>query len=91
MTKKELIAVLADKTGNTKVAMTEIVDLALATIVKEMKKKDGVVDLAGFGKFSVKKVAARNGVNPATGEKVKIAATKKPVFKAAKALKEAVK
>ena len=54
-------------------------------------KKGGTVDLNGFGKFTVKKRAARNGINPLTKEKIKIKACKVPAFKASKTLKEIVK
>ena len=90
MTKKELVEVIAEKTGATKKDATECLNTVLDTIVSSLKKGEDV-DLAGFGKFQVKKRAARTGINPASGEKIKIAASKVPGFKAAKALKEAVK
>ncbi|MBQ1487431.1 MAG: HU family DNA-binding protein, partial [Lachnospiraceae bacterium] len=57
---------------------------------KELKKKDGKVQLVGFGTFDVTKRAAREGRNPQTGAKMKIKASKAPRFKAGKALKDAV-
>ena len=90
MNKKELVEVLAERTGATKKDATEYVNTVLEEIARELKKGKPV-DLAGFGKFEVKKRAARTGVNPKTGEKIKIKASKVPSFKAAKALKEAVK
>ncbi len=61
-------------------------------IVKEQKlKKDGKVQLVGFGTFEVTERAERQGRNPATGEAITIVASKSPKFKAGKALKEAVK
>ena len=54
-------------------------------------KEDGVVDIYGFGKFSLSERAARMGLNPATGEKIEIPASKSVKFKASKSLKDAVK
>ena len=50
-----------------------------------------MTDISGFGKFVVKTRNPRTGINPATGEKIEIAAVKAPGFKASKSLKEAVK
>lgn len=88
MNKKELIEAVADKACSKKEA-TELVNAVLDTITAQLKKGHDV-DLAGFGKFTVKKRKARNGINPLTKEKIKIAAKKAPNFKAAKALKDAV-
>lgn len=90
ITKKELVELVAEQTGCTKKAAKDTVDAGFALVEKTIAK-GGVVDFSGFGKFESKKRKARTGVNPATGEKIKIAATKVPSFKAAKALKEAVK
>ena len=60
-----------------------------AELAKTLKAGDSVA-LVGFGTFSVKARAAREGVNPATGAKIKIAASKVPAFKAGKALKDAI-
>ncbi|MBP6855613.1 MAG: HU family DNA-binding protein [Candidatus Pacebacteria bacterium] len=65
------------------------VDAIFDTIVKALAKGDEVA-IAGFGTFRVAKRAAREGINPRTGEKIQIAASIKPKFRAAKALKEAV-
>ncbi len=89
MNKKELIEVVAEK-ANSKKEATELVNAVFETVIAEIAKGN-VVDIAGFGKFEVKEKAARTGVNPATGEKIKIAASKAPKFKAAKALKDACK
>ena len=62
----------------------------LAAIKKALKKGESVT-LVGFGTFSVSKRKARKGRNPQTGEAIKIAAKKVPVFKAGKGLKDAVK
>ena len=89
MTKDELIDAVANVCDSKKQA-GEVVISVLDTITATLSK-GGEVVLTGFGKFSVSKRAARMGVNPRTGEKIKIAATTVPKFKAGKALKDAVK
>lgn len=69
---------------------TEAVDAVFDTITKALSRGDEVA-IAGFGVFKVAKRAARQGVNPKTGEKIQIAASIKPKFRAGKALKDAVK
>lgn len=66
------------------------VDAIFDTIVKTMSRGEEVA-IPGFGTFRVAKRAAREGRNPKTGEKIQIAASTKPKFRAAKVLKEAVK
>ncbi len=68
----------------------QIVDAIFDTITKSLSRGEEVA-ISGFGVFKVAKRAAREGVNPKTGEKIQIAASIKPKFRAAKALKEAVK
>ena len=68
----------------------EIVDAVFDTIVKSLSRGEEVA-ITGFGVFKVVKRAARMGVNPKTGEKIQIAASVKPKFRAGKVLKEAVK
>ena len=89
MNKAELVAALAAKTGDTKKAAEASVD-AFVSVVKETLKKGDKVQLVGFGSFEVRKRAARKGRNPQTKEEIKIPASKAPVFKAGKALKETV-
>ena len=89
MTKKELVAAMAEKTELTK-KDTELLLNALVEVVSEALSNGDEVALSGFGKFEVRERAARTGRNPQTGETIEIAATKAPAFKAAKALKEAV-
>lgn len=89
MNKDELVTAVAAKTGMTKKAAEESVAATIATIVDTLKKGDKV-SLLGFGSFEVKERAARDGHNPATGEKIKIAACKAPSFKAGKAFKDAL-
>ncbi len=66
------------------------VDGVFDTIVKTLSRGDEVA-ITGFGTFKVVKRAARTGINPKTGEKIQIAASIKPKFRAGKVLKEAVK
>lgn len=90
MNKDELIDAVASKTAVAKKEATAVLDGALDEIAKALAG-GGEVKLTGFGTFSVSKRAARQGVNPRTGEKIQIAATNAPKFKAGKGLKDAVK
>jgi len=90
LNKKALAEVLAEKIGVTKKDATTAVETIFEEITNTVAKS-GKVDISGFGKFEVVERAARQGVNPATGEKIQIAASKAPKFKAAKAFKDAVK
>ena len=74
----------------TKKQAQEAVEAFFDTIVKTLSRGEEVA-ISGFGTFKVVKRAARMGVNPKTGEKIQIAASTKPKFKAGKVLKEAVK
>lgn len=90
MNKKELIKAVAAKTGFSQKDITEVVDVIFGTITDTLA--DGnEVNITGFGKFLVQERAAREGVNPRTGEALHIEASKAPKFKAGKALKDAVK
>ena len=89
MNKAELVAAVAAKTGDTKKAAEASVD-AIVAAIKESLKKGEKVQLVGFGAFEVRKRAARKGRNPQTKEEIKIPASKAPVFKAGKQLKELV-
>ena len=89
MNKAELVAAVAAKTGDTKKSAEASVD-AFVSVVKEALKKGDKVQLVGFGSFEVRKRAARKGRNPQTKEEIKIPASKAPVFKAGKQLKELV-
>jgi DNA-binding protein HU-beta len=90
MNKAALVDWVHGQTGGTKVAAEQIVDGLIEQIIKTLKKGDEV-SIAGLGIFSVKLRAARMARNPKTGEQVKVAATKVPKFRAAKAFKDAVK
>ncbi len=73
----------------TKAAAQRAVEAVLDSIVKTMGRGEDVA-ITGFGTFRVQKRAAREGRNPKTGEKIQIAASVKPKFRAGKLLKEAV-
>lgn len=89
-TKKDLAEKVAESADLTKNKAAEAVN-AVFEAISETLKDGGEVSVSGFGKFEVSERAARQGVNPATGEKIQIAASKAPKFKPAKALKESVK
>ena len=89
MNKAELIATLAAKTGETKKSAEATLN-AFVEVVTETLVKGEKVQLVGFGSFEVRKRAARKGRNPQTKEEIKIPASKAPVFKAGKALKDLV-
>lgn len=90
MTKKELVAAMAAKTEMTKKDTEEMLNTLVETICESLENGEEVA-IAGLGKFEVRERAERNGRNPSTGEAIVIAASKAPAFKAAKALKDAVK
>ena len=89
MNRKELIDALATKTGNSKADADRNIAALIEVITATLKKGDNVA-LVGFGTFEVRKRAARSGRNPATGEAIKIKASKQPAFKAGATLKAAV-
>ena len=90
MTKAELIGVMADEAGITKVAAADALDAFVAAVTKELKKACKL-GLVGFGTFSVVKRKAREGRNPQTGKAIKIPAKKVVKFKAGKTLADKVK
>jgi len=89
MKKAELVEAVAEKAGLTKADATRAIDATFEAIKGVLVKGDKIT-VPGFGTFSVGERAAREGRNPQTGEKVKIAASKSAKFKAASALKEAL-
>jgi DNA-binding protein HU-beta len=89
MNKGELIDAVSSAAGLAKADAARAVDAVFDTITATLKQGDSVA-LAGFGSFTVKARAARNGRNPRTGETIEIAASKMPAFKAGKAIKDAV-
>lgn len=76
-------------TGTSKSAIKFVLN-ALSDVIHAELKKGGDATIPGIGKLTVKKTDARTGRNPRTGESVEIPAKRKPVFAAAKALKDAV-
>ncbi len=89
MNKAELVAAVAAKTGATKKVAEESVNAFVEVVTNALVEGDKV-QLVGFGSFEVRKRAARKGRNPQTKEEIKIPASKAPVFKAGKALKDLV-
>ena len=89
MNKSDLVAAMAAKTGDTKKCAEETLN-AFVDVVTEALVKGEKVQLVGFGSFEVRKRAARKGRNPQTKEEIKIPASKAPVFKAGKVLKDLV-
>lgn len=90
MNREDLIQSLSKKTGLSKTQSAEFLGFALEEIAKTLSRGEEVV-LTGFGKFSVVERKEREGVNPRTGDKIMIPATKAPKFKAGRILKDAVK
>ena len=90
MTKTELVAAAAKKSGltqkDTDKALAALLDAVTAALAKGDK-----VQLTGFGTFEVREKAAREGRNPRTGETIAVPAPKAPAFKAGASLKKAVK
>ena len=89
MNKSDLVAAMAAKTGDTKKCAEETLN-AFVDVVTEALVKGEKLQLVGFGSFEVRNRAARKGRNPQTKEEIKIPASKAPVFKAGKALKDLV-
>ena len=89
MNKTELVAAVAEKTGlskkNSDAAVAAVVDAITESLVNGEK-----VQLVGFGSFEVKSRSARMGRNPRSKEQIEIPASRVPVFKAGKALKDTV-
>ncbi len=90
MTKTDLIAAVAAKADISKKDAEKALNATIEAISEGMKAGEKI-QLVGFGTFEVRERAAREGKNPATGEKIQIAACKVPAFKAGKALKDLVK
>lgn len=90
MNKASLVEKVHEVLGGTKVQAEQVVDTVFNSITESLKKGEEV-SVAGFGIFSAKERAARTARNPKTGETVQVPAMTVPKFKAAKALKDAVK
>ena len=89
MNKSELVEAVHARLGGTKKAAEEAVNVFVDVVTEELGKGNRV-QLVGFGTFEVRNRAARKGRNPQTGEEMRIPASKAPVFKAGKHLKEVV-
>lgn len=90
MNKTELINQVAETSELSKKDATKAVNAVFDTILNSLKNGEPV-HLIGFGNFEVRERSARKGRNPQTGEEIEIPATRVPVFKPGKTLKEAVK
>lgn len=89
MNKTELIAAAAKESGLTKKDTEKVLNAAVSAITAALAE-DGKVQLSGFGIFEVKTREAHMGHNPRTGEPMEIAASRTPVFKPSKTLKDAI-
>lgn len=89
MTKSELIDKVAEQTDLTKKDSGKVIDAFFDALTEAMAEGDKI-QLVGFGSFEVRTREARKGRNPQTGAEIEIAASNVPVFKAGKALKDAV-
>ncbi len=89
MNKNELAAAIAEKAELTKKDAEKFLSAFSETIIDALKNDDKV-QLIGFGTFEKKHTPAREGFNPSTKEKIQIAASNKPAFKAGKAFKDAL-
>ena len=90
MTKADFIDKVADRSGLSKRDASKAVDAFLDSITDALKQGDAV-SFTGFGKFSAQHRAARQGVNPRTGQRVQIGAATVPKFSAGSALKGALR
>ena len=86
---KELVAAVAAKAELSKKDTEKAIAAVISTISETLAKGESI-QLVGFGTFEVRERAARDGINPRTKKKIKIAATKVPAFKAGRGLKDAV-
>jgi DNA-binding protein HU-beta len=90
VTKSEFVDQVASRAGLNRQEAGKAVDAALETI-RDALQRGSDVSISGFGKFHVTERNARQGVNPATGEKIQIAASRVPKFTAGSGLKSAIK
>ena len=90
MTKSEFVDQVAAESGLAKGDAGNAVD-AVLQVIEDTLKRGGEISFTGFGKFSVADRGARQGVNPQTGERIQISASRVPRFSAGSALKKAVK
>ena len=90
MQKTDFVKSVADRANVSQKEAKQVIDAALDIIAESLKGGEKVT-LTGFGTFEVRQRQEREGVNPQTRQKIKIAATKTPGFSASSTLKEAVK
>lgn len=90
MQKTDFVKSVADRANVSQKEAKQVIDSALDIITESLKSGEKVT-LTGFGTFEVRQRQEREGVNPQTRQKIKIAATKTPGFSASSTLKEAVK
>ena len=90
MTKQEFVDQVASETDLSKSDATRAVDAMLA-VIEDTLQRGGEVNFTGFGKFAVAERGARQGVNPQTGERIQISASRVPRFSPGSALKKAVR
>jgi DNA-binding protein HU-beta len=89
MTKAQLVTKLAEESGVARKQVGEVIDCLVETVVKTVKKGENV-KVPGLGIFRLRKMKARIGRNPQTGEPIKIPARKKVGFTVAKTFKDTV-
>lgn len=87
MNKNELIRSIANNAGITLKDAATALDGFISAVTEGLNNGEKI-QISGFGSFELKEKAAREGINPKTGEKIKIAATKIPAFKFGKAYKD---
>ncbi len=90
MNKAGIVEAIQQVLGGTRVQAEQVMDTVIETIVTTLKKGDEV-SISGLGIFVAKQRAARTARNPRTGESINVAAMRVPKFRAAKALKDAVR
>jgi DNA-binding protein HU-beta len=90
VTKGEFVDQVASESGLSKGDATKAVDTFIEVVTATLRR-GGDVNFTGFGKFSVADRGARQGVNPQTGERIQIPATRVPRFSAGSSLKSAIK
>ncbi|HEV2075838.1 MAG TPA: HU family DNA-binding protein [Thermoleophilaceae bacterium] len=90
MTKSEFVDRVADEADLQKNDASKAVD-AMLEVIEETLKRGGEVNFTGFGKFTVAERGARQGVNPQTGERIQISASRVPRFSPGSALKKSIK
>ncbi len=90
MTKSEFVDQVADQSDLSKNDASKAVD-AVLEVIEETLKRGGEVNFTGFGKFTVAERGARQGVNPQTGERIQISASRVPRFSPGSALKKSIK